>query len=52
MGDVEDFSNFINAVIDKPAFDTISEYIEKARHSKDAKISMLVEKPIAPRDIS
>jgi 1-pyrroline-5-carboxylate dehydrogenase len=38
MGDVEDFSNFINAVIDKPAFDTISEYIEKARHSKDAKI--------------
>ncbi len=38
MGDVEDFSNFINAVIDKPAFDTISGYIEKARHSKEAKI--------------
>ena len=38
MGDVEDFSNFINAVIDKPAFDTISDYIEKARHSKEAKI--------------
>jgi 1-pyrroline-5-carboxylate dehydrogenase len=38
MGDVEDFTNFINAVIDKPAFDTISEYIENARHSKDAKI--------------
>jgi len=38
MGDVEDFSNFINAVIDKPAFDTISKYIENARHSKDAKI--------------
>jgi 1-pyrroline-5-carboxylate dehydrogenase len=38
MGDVEDFTHFINAVIDKPAFDTIREYIEKARHSKDAKI--------------
>jgi 1-pyrroline-5-carboxylate dehydrogenase len=38
MGDVEDFSNFINAVIDKPAFDTISDYIEKARHSKEATI--------------
>jgi 1-pyrroline-5-carboxylate dehydrogenase len=38
MGDVEDFTNFINAVIDKPAFDTICEYIEKARHSKEAKI--------------
>jgi len=38
MGDVTDFSNFINAVIDKPAFDTISEYIEKARNSKHAKI--------------
>ena len=38
IGDVEDFTNFINAVIDKPAFDTIHEYIEKARHSKEAKI--------------
>ncbi len=38
MGDVETFTNFINAVIDKPAFDTICEYIEKARHSKEAKI--------------
>jgi len=38
MGDVEDFSNFVNAVIDKPAFDTINGYIEKARRSKDAKI--------------
>ncbi|MDG6228711.1 MAG: L-glutamate gamma-semialdehyde dehydrogenase [Candidatus Thermoplasmatota archaeon] len=38
MGDVTNFSNFINAVIDKPAFDTISEYIEKARNSKHAKI--------------
>jgi 1-pyrroline-5-carboxylate dehydrogenase len=38
MGDVEDFTNFINAVIDKAAFDTICEYIEKARSSKEAKI--------------
>jgi 1-pyrroline-5-carboxylate dehydrogenase len=38
MGDVEDFTNFINAVIDKAAFDTIGEYIEKAGHSKEAKI--------------
>jgi 1-pyrroline-5-carboxylate dehydrogenase len=38
MGDVEDFTNFINAVIDKPAFDTICEYIEKTGRSKEAKI--------------
>jgi 1-pyrroline-5-carboxylate dehydrogenase len=38
MGDVEDFTNFINAVIDKAAFDTVCEYIEKARHSKEAKL--------------
>ena len=38
MGDVEDFTNFINAVIDKSAFDTIKDYIEKAKKSKDAKI--------------
>jgi 1-pyrroline-5-carboxylate dehydrogenase len=38
MGDVEDFTNFVNAVIDKAAFDTIHEYIEKVRLSKDAKI--------------
>ncbi len=38
VGDVEDFTNFVNAVIDKAAFDTIGGYIEKARHSKEAKI--------------
>jgi 1-pyrroline-5-carboxylate dehydrogenase len=38
MGDVEDFTNFVNAVIDKAAFDTIHEYIEKVRLSKDATI--------------
>jgi len=37
-GDVCDFSNFVNAVIDEPAFDSIMSYIEKARNSKDAEI--------------
>ena len=31
MGGTEDFGNFINAVIDEKAFDSISTYIEKAR---------------------
>ncbi len=31
MGVVDDFSNFINAVIDEKAFDTISAYISKAK---------------------
>jgi 1-pyrroline-5-carboxylate dehydrogenase len=31
MGGVDDFSNFINAVIDEKAFDSITGYIEKAR---------------------
>jgi 1-pyrroline-5-carboxylate dehydrogenase len=31
MGGTEDFSNFINAVIDEKAFDSITGYIEKAR---------------------
>jgi len=31
MGGVEDFSNFINAVIDEKAFDSIAGYIEKAK---------------------
>ena len=33
MGGVEDFSNFINAVIDEKAFDKITGYIEKAKES-------------------
>jgi 1-pyrroline-5-carboxylate dehydrogenase len=37
-GGVEDFTNFVNAVIDKAAFDTICDYLEKARHSNEAKI--------------
>lgn len=31
MGGTEDFGNFINAVIDEKAFDSITSYIEKAR---------------------
>lgn len=38
MGDVRDFSNFMNAVIDKPAFDSIMGYINYAKESKDAEI--------------
>ena len=38
MGGVEDFGNFVNAVIDRSAFDTITGYIDRARNSKDAEI--------------
>lgn len=38
MGSPEDFSNFINAVIDEKAFDKISSYIVNAKKDKDAKI--------------
>ncbi len=38
MGDVTDFTNFIGAVIDKMAYDSIVEYIEFAKESKDAEI--------------
>ncbi len=34
MGGVEDFSNFINAVIDEKAFDKITGYIEAARKNQ------------------
>jgi len=40
MGSVEDFSNFINAVIDEKSFDKISSYIANAK--KDKKASILV----------
>ncbi len=33
MGGVEDFRNFVNAVIDEKAFDAITGYIEKARQN-------------------
>jgi 1-pyrroline-5-carboxylate dehydrogenase len=38
MGDVRDFSNFVNAVIDQKSFDKIKSYIEGARASDDADI--------------
>ena len=38
MGDVEDFSNFVNAVIDRAAFDSISAYIDGAKKADDAEI--------------
>ena len=36
MGDPEDFTNFMNAVIDKGAFQTITEYIDYAKNANDA----------------
>lgn len=38
MGDVEDFSNFMNAIIDRASFDTINNYIDYAKKSKLAEI--------------
>jgi 1-pyrroline-5-carboxylate dehydrogenase len=37
-GDVRDIRNFVNAVIDEPAFDRIMDYIGKARSSGKAEI--------------
>lgn len=38
MGTVEDFTNFINAVIHEPSFDKIAKYIDGAKSSSDAEI--------------
>ncbi len=38
MGSTEDFTNFINAVIDEKAFDKISAYITAARNSSQVKV--------------
>ena len=38
MGSVEDFRNFINAVIDERSFDKLVSYIEKAKNHSDATI--------------
>jgi 1-pyrroline-5-carboxylate dehydrogenase len=38
MGTVEDFSNFINAVIDEKSFDKLKKYIDKAKKDRKAKI--------------
>ena len=38
MGDVRDFSAFVNAVIDEASFDNCKNYIDHAKKSKDAEI--------------
>jgi 1-pyrroline-5-carboxylate dehydrogenase len=38
MGSVEDFSNFINAVIDEKSFDNIAGYIQNAKNDANAEI--------------
>lgn len=38
MGDVQDFTNFINAVIDEASFDNIASYLNYAKQSPDAEI--------------
>ena len=40
MGTVEDFSNFVNAVIDEKSFNNIAKYIDRAK--KDTKAKILV----------
>jgi 1-pyrroline-5-carboxylate dehydrogenase len=38
MGDVEDFTNFVNAVITEASFDKLVRYIDSATQSSDAEI--------------
>jgi len=38
MGVVEDFSNFINAVIDEASFDKLASYIDRAKKDADAEV--------------
>jgi 1-pyrroline-5-carboxylate dehydrogenase len=38
VGDVRDFDNFVNAVIDEASYDNIMSYIERTKHSNDATI--------------
>ncbi|MCZ7557373.1 MAG: L-glutamate gamma-semialdehyde dehydrogenase [Bacteroidia bacterium] len=38
MGDPEDFTNFMSAVIDQGAFETITSYIDYAKQADDAEI--------------
>ncbi|MDU2064207.1 MAG: L-glutamate gamma-semialdehyde dehydrogenase [Sporomusaceae bacterium] len=38
MGDVSDFTNLVNAVIDQNSFDNIKSYIDYAKESKDAEV--------------
>lgn len=38
MGPVQDFTNFVNAVIDKSSFDKCKRYIDAAREAPDARL--------------
>jgi 1-pyrroline-5-carboxylate dehydrogenase len=38
MGDVRDFRNFVNAVIDRRSFDKITGYLDEAKASSDVKV--------------
>jgi 1-pyrroline-5-carboxylate dehydrogenase len=38
MGDVEEFTNFMGAVIDKSSFESIQDYIEYVKNSSDAEV--------------
>jgi 1-pyrroline-5-carboxylate dehydrogenase len=38
VGPTEDFSNFVNAVIDEAAFNKITKYIDNAKNNKDIEI--------------
>ncbi|WP_257668372.1 L-glutamate gamma-semialdehyde dehydrogenase [Parapedobacter tibetensis] len=38
IGPADDFSNFINAVIDEKSFDKLAKYIDSAKKDKDAEI--------------
>ena len=38
MGDVKDFSNLMNAVIDETSFDKIMDFVNKAKKDKDCEI--------------
>ncbi len=38
MGSTEDFTNYINAVIDEKSFDKLSGYIDRAKSSKEVEI--------------
>lgn len=38
MGDPEDFTNFVNAVIEEKAFDKITSYIEDGKRDKDLEL--------------
>ena len=38
MGTVEDFTNFINAVIDEKSFDKLEDYLNQVKNDKNAKI--------------